>query len=277
LKSYIADKYAGMLTEDDVENLFNLLVAKLGGNRSEAARRCGLTGKATYDWVGAAYVKLGTKQKVLEASLRTNFLATVEYLLNQSTERNLDLLRTILGTFYANALESTSQNDFKSGFEKFEAIRTRHSGLIRDGIYNEVADMATSLRDKAEQLGLRLQPKVTNELSAEELINAIQLVGRIYVENPAQAETLAVKEIGLPLDAVKPIITTFQNLCFTREMQANTMADLHEKTKPPTVSAERLSLSGIYESLIAGEGTLTRQVEDRFAKGGISDEIATRA
>ena len=277
MRSYITDKYAGMLTEDDVENLFNLLVAKLGGNRSEAARQCGLTGKATYDWVGAAYVKLGTKQKVLEASLRTNFPETVEYLLNQSTDRNLDLLRTILGTFYANVLESTSQNDFKSGFEKFESIRTKHLGLIRDGIYNEVADMATSLRDKAEELGLPLQPKATNELSAEELVNAVQLVGRIYVENPVQAETLAAKEIGLPLDAMKPIIATFQNLCFTREMQTNTIADFHGRTKPRTVSGEMLSLSGIYRSFIAGEGTLATQVEDEFAKGGISNEITTRA
>lgn len=190
MKSYITDKYAGMLTENDVENLFNLLVANLGGNRSEAARKCGITGKATYDWVGAAYVKLGTKEKVLEASLRTNFLETVEYLLNQSTDRNLDLLRTTLGTFYADALEAPSQNDFKNDFEKFEAIRTRHQGLIRDGIYNEVANMTTSLRDKAEELGLPLQPKAMNDLSAEELLNVIQLVGQIYVENPTQAETL---------------------------------------------------------------------------------------
>jgi hypothetical protein len=277
LKSYITDKYAGMLTEDDVANLFNLLVAELGGNRSEAARQCGVTGKATYDWEGAAYVKLGTKEKVLEASLKTNFLATIEYLLNQSTDRNLDLLRTILGTFYANTLESTSQDDFKSGVEKFEAIRTRHRGLIRDGIYNEVTDMETSLRDKAEELGLTLQPRAINELSAEELINAIQLVGHIYVENPAQAETLAVKEIGLPLDAVKPIITTFQNLCFAREMQTNTVTDLHPKVKLRVESAERLLWSSIYGSLMDKENIFEKQIRNRFGEGGISHEVTTRA
>ena len=150
LSNYITDKYAGMLTEEDVALLFNLLAKEVGDNRSEAARECGLTGKATYDWENAAYVKLGTKKKVLEASLKGNFLGTVEYLLSRSTDSSQDLLRTILATLYSNALESLSPEDFKSAYTKFEQIRTRHIGMIRDEIQVEVTDMAIALREKAE-------------------------------------------------------------------------------------------------------------------------------
>ena len=47
---YIAESYAGVLTRGDVVQLFDGFTMNLGGNRSEAARRCGLTGKTTYDW-----------------------------------------------------------------------------------------------------------------------------------------------------------------------------------------------------------------------------------
>lgn len=222
MNSYITDKYAGMLTEEDVGSLFDSLAKQLGGNRSEAARRCGLTGKATYDWEQATYVKLETKKKVLEASLRENFLATVEYLLIQSSNKSLDLLRTILSTLYANALEAASPNEFKTMLDKFEEIRIAHRGLIRDRINDEIADMSSMLKNKASDLGFSLAAKSISDFSAEEMINAVQLVGHLYAENPVQAETFALKDLDLPVDALKPVIETFQNLCFVKE--AHTMA-----------------------------------------------------
>lgn len=228
MNSYITDKYAGMLTEEDVANLFNSLAKQLGENRSEAARRCGLTGKATYDWEGVAYVKLGTKKKVLEASLKEDFLSTVEYLLGRSSNRSLDLLRTILSTLYANALEATAADEFKAILTKFEAIRMTHRGMIKDGIYDEIADMSSMLRNKASDLGIPLEAKAINDFSAEEMINAVQLIGHMYAENPAQAETFALKDLDLPVDALKPVIQTFKNLCFTRETQTTTVFDVHK-------------------------------------------------
>lgn len=228
MNSYITDKYAGMLTEEDVANLFNSLAKAFGENRSEAARRCGLTGKATYDWEGVAYVKLGTKKKVLEASLKENFLSTVEYLLGRSSNRSLDLLRTILSTLYANALEATSPDEFKAALAKFEAIRVTHRGIIRDGIYDEIADLSLMLRNKASDLGIQLEAKAINDFSAEEMINAVQLIGHMYAENPVQAETFAANDLGLPVDALKPVIQTFKNLCFTKETQTTTLVDAHK-------------------------------------------------
>lgn len=222
---YIADKYAGMLTEEDVANLFNLLVAKLDNNRSKAARRCGLTGKATYDWEEAAYVKLGTKKKVLNTALGETFLETIEYLLGRSATRSLDLLRTILSTLYANAIEALSAEDFETALNKFEAIRIRYQGMIKDGIQDEVTDMSSLLRKKALNSGVPLGTKTISEFSAEELVDAIQIVGHLYIENPSEAELFAVRDLGFPADTLKPVIETFRNLCFARQAQTSAMTE----------------------------------------------------
>ena len=265
-----------MLTEEDVKNLFDSLAKQLGENSSEAARRCGLTGKATYDWENAAYVKLGTKKKVLEASLKENFLTTVEYLLGRSSSRSLDLLRTILSTLYANALETASPNEFKDILAKFEAIRINHRGTIRDGINDEATDMSSMLRNKASDLGIPLTAKSIDDFSAEEIINAVKLIGHLYVENPVQAETFALKDLDLPLDAWKPVIETFKNLCFAREAQTTTVVDIHENS---ALHANQLlwsfSATKNFDSILSQQNAGLRTIIGKSAEEKKSYEITT--
>lgn len=273
MATYILEKYAGMLTEEDVANLFDFLVKKLGNNRSQAARRCGLTGKATYDWEGAAYVKLGTKRKVLNASLEVTFLQTIEYLLGRSAYRSLDLLRTILSTLYADAIEAMSKEEFQSSLNRFETIKIRYQGMIKDGIQDEATDMSSLLRKKALDLGVPLRTKSINELSAEELVNAIQIVGHLYLENPSEAELFAVRDLGLPTDAVKPVIQTFRNLCFARKVQTSAITEIPKLERQPIIRLTKLFGSaergGLYH-MPTSEITEKREEESL-------NELATKA
>jgi len=279
LNSYIGEKYAGLLNEDDVENVFDILAKKLGGNRSEAARRCGLTGKATYDWGQAAYIKLGTKRKVLNAALKDSFSPTVQYLLEQISERNLDLLRTVLETFYANALDSISKETFEVNMGRFEEIRNLHRGLIKDGIENEVTDMSTSLRGKAELLGLPVGPKMINEFSIQDILSMIQLMGHLYAEDPSQAEALGLRDMNLPVEVVKPIIWTFQNLAFTEKLETNAINDSHVKAKHRFATAENPAwtvYTNVYRSLVS-QDIWTKAVTGKIVEGGLHREITTTA
>lgn len=220
--SYIAEKYAGMLTEQDIRELFEILTVKLNGNRSESARRCDLTGKATYDWEKAGYVKLKTKKKVLEACLEIDFLGTVEYLLSQSSERTVDVLRTTLSTIYADAIETNSQKEFSNLLDKFETLSMKYRGLIKDQIEDEVSDMSRSLRKKALNLGLSPHETLIEDLSSQQLLEALQLVGRIYVENPFEAEKFAKENFALPTEAWKQILETFKELSYAKEISIGT-------------------------------------------------------
>lgn len=281
MSTYIADKYAGLLTEEDVNVLFNRLAKEFGDNRSEAARQCGLTGKATYDWEDAAYVKLGTKKKVLEASLKKNFLNTMEYLLSKSNNRNIDLLQMILSTLYANALEATSSEDFKTNFTKFELIRMRNLGIIREGMQTEVSDMSTMLKDKATEFRIPVAPRSVNEFSAEEIINVVQLVGRVYSENPTQAQSMAENDIGLPANALKPLIQTFNDLCFARKIRATATDEPEMKSKPLIASqleaTHKMQWIDVHGRYLTPDDTWYKPLVDRYAEGGPLHEITTRA
>jgi len=222
MSNYIVEKYAGMLNEEDVNTLFKLLIEQIGNNRSKAARRCGVTGKATYDWENAAYVKLGTKKKVLEASLRENFLSTMEYLLNRSNDQNIDMLQNILSTLYADALDATTLDCFKQALTQFDTIRMNNLGKIRDGLQNEVTDMTQTLRNKAAELGVPVPAKSIDEFSAEETVRVFSIIGKAYSVNPSQAETLAQKTIQLPSNIITPVLHTFKMLCGPKELHITT-------------------------------------------------------
>lgn len=286
LSTYLAEKYAGMLTEEDVSILFNLLAESLDGNRSEAARQCGLTGKATYDWQDASYVKLGTKNKVLQASLTCNFIDTVEYLLSRSSDRTLDLLRTILENLYANALESVASDQFTKAYTNFEKVRTSHLGLIRDSIQSEVSEMMMPLREKAVTFGIVIEPKSINDFSSQELLNVIHIIGQLYSENPLQAQEFAEKEIGLPSQTVKPIIETFKNLCFAR-IHTNHIDEnkktLHTILTEHLVGNEKVQLVDDkisffnHSSLVLHGEIFNEQRIGKYGYGGKINEITTRA
>lgn len=222
LDSYIADKYSRILTKEDVNQLFNKLTEKLQGNRSEAARQCGLTGKATYDWEKAGYVKLETKRKVLEVCLNNDFLETIEYLLSRSSERTVDILRTILSTIYAEAIETNSREQFRVLLNKFDALKIRYRGLIRDQIEKEVAEMTWLLGKKALELEMPLRKRPIADLSAQELLEAIRLIGSLYAENPTEAKRFAIEDLGIPLETLETILPTFKELSYMKEVEVAT-------------------------------------------------------
>jgi hypothetical protein len=207
-----------MLTEQDVQRLFEMLTVKLNGNRSEAARKCDLTGKATYDWEKAGYVKLRTKKNVLQACLEIDFLGTIEYLLSQNSERTIDVLRTTLSTIYADATETNSKEEFSGLLDRFETLNVKYRGLIKDQIEDEVSDMSRFLKKKALELGIPIREMSIEDLSTRQLLDAIQLVGRMYIENPLEAEKFVKEDLNLPMEAWKQILETFKELSYAKEM-----------------------------------------------------------
>lgn len=211
MPTYITERYAGILTKEDVCQLFNALTSKLHGNRSEAARQCGLTGKATYDWEKARYVKLTTKRKVLETCLRIDFLGTIEYLLKRSSERTVDVLRTILSSIYNEAIETNSKEQIVILLDKFKALRTQYRGLINDRIMDEVADMLWMLRQKAQELEVPVPPKSIEDISAKELLEVLPLISDMYLKNPQGAPAIA-KTLNLPPQSIEMLLPTFEKL-----------------------------------------------------------------
>jgi hypothetical protein len=256
LSEYLSQKYAGIITEDDTNRIFALLKACLRNNRSEAARRCGVTDKATYDWEKASYIKLANKRKVLHASLECNYRETLEYLVNRTKEDSADLLKSLLATLYANALESENTQTFSKEYDLFLRIMLTNIGLVKDSLAEEVFDMSDSLRQKAHQFNVEILPKSLKEYSASEIIDFMKIMAQIYIENPVQAEDIAKQELELPPNAVKPIIETFKNLCSTEKIQttatdypakkANVFLDTSVILRQNTIATDNATLDKSY-------------------------------
>ena len=211
LVSYITQKYAGILTKEDVLQLFQKMTEKLSGNRSEAVRRCGLTGKATYDWEKTKYVKLETKQKVLEACLGTDFLTATEYLLDRSNDRTVDILRSFLSKIYMEAIETESKDQFKILLEKYDVSRKKHRGLIKDQIEDEVADMSWLMRQKASELDLPVPEKTIEEISLKEWLEVFPVIVDSYVKDPREAHLMA-ETLGLPKKSIEIVWPSLEKL-----------------------------------------------------------------
>lgn len=211
MSNYIVDSYAGVLTKGDVLQLFDDLVTTLGGNRSEAARRVDITNKATYDWRDAKYIKFDTKCKVLAATLETNFLETIEFLLNRSGDRTVDILRTVFNTVFNEAMETESKSLFSNLIDKFDTIRRLYRGLVIDRLNDEVSEMLFTLESKANTLGLPFPEKSISDISAEQLIDVLPLLVMEFKRNPGAPE-IAAGNLRFPLNGIRSMWTSFSDL-----------------------------------------------------------------
>src|SRR5947208_1328085 len=113
MSTYLAEKYARLLSDDDTISLFNRL-KEVVGNIKEAAERCGLTRKSVYDWENLTQeIRLATKERVLEQSLELLPIDTLEYLTKQTVDAAYEVLLSNLGTLYENALEQKEPAEFE--------------------------------------------------------------------------------------------------------------------------------------------------------------------
>lgn len=211
MSEYIVNRYAGILTKEDVRQMFDALTERWGGNQSEATRQCSLPHKTPYDWEKAGYLKLDTKRKVLDACLRTDFISTLDYLLKRSTDRTVDILLTILSAIYARAMECNSNEQFVDLLDRFGNLRAANRGSISDHIDDEVNDMLWLLREKAEEFNVPLPQRSIEDLSARELLDALPLMSDMYLNNPQEA-SVGAEMLDFPRDTMVRLWSTFQKL-----------------------------------------------------------------
>lgn len=256
MSEYISERYAGILTKEDISQLFNRLTEIKKGNRSEATRQCGLTGKATYDWENAAYLKLATKQKVLDACLKADFINTTDYLLTRSNERTVDVLRTLLSTIYSRAVEVDAKEQFNTCFNKFENLRTQYRGLIKDKIDDEVNDMNAILKQIALELELPVPPRTLDDISTKELLDIVPLIVDIYMKNPQEVQNIA-NVLDFPKETVEKLLSTFEKIRLAKERDSKLMETFE--------SEDSYSFFGYQKCAIAKTfGTLTPEQTPQF-------------
>lgn len=238
MASYLAQKYAYLLTKEDTRQLFKSL-EKVCGSIKNAALKCGIQRKTVYDWPKTGDVKLTTKTKILEASIKTRPDYTLHFLLERSEERASEILYVMLTRFFERAMtQELDRRTFAAIAKKFGWIRKRHAGLIFGHLEEEVGDMSQHIRERAENLQVILPFTPIETMKAAQMLELLPTIVKMLPEKetPAGHHELAIK-FNLPIELVKVSSTVLQiaRAPYVERLESETTESPYRR---PTPSAE---------------------------------------
>jgi len=160
------------------------------GNKTEAAKICGLERKTTYGWESAKEIRLKTKKKVLAVSIENVTEETLDFLVKRSSEASADIVRIYLTALYEKSMdENITSSEFIRLTSKFDQIRQKYAGLVIDRIEVEVGNMLRHIIERADQLGTSFKPSPINTVKLREISllmpNLIKTISAVspYVQN----------------------------------------------------------------------------------------------
>jgi len=182
--TYLAKKYAHLLTKEDIVTLFDLLKKKTG-SQSGAAKLCDLTRKTTYDWKEIDDLKGETKEKVLSVLIDNLPKETLALIADRASKYARDSIATYLSVVHSLALQSTSSGEFEENTKLFDQARTRYGGLVAGMYENEIGKMVSDLNQHARSLGTDWHPapvRIFSERHISELLPS--LVSQLTATSP---------------------------------------------------------------------------------------------
>jgi len=180
--SYLVDRYAAILTKYDVQTLFERL-QKSYGNRRKATSELRLQRKTVYDWEKSANdVRMLTKRKVLEASLKVDPDRTVSFLVKKTSDDFKEILQRQIALAYRKMMSSKKKEDFQRNLSMFNQIREMHRGALLDSDIALLDHMIQRINKKAHSFGVESIVRSTRTMPPEylaqrtsELIDVLRL------------------------------------------------------------------------------------------------------
>lgn len=132
MSSYIIKRYAPLLTKYDVQTLFNWLIDAYG-SVAKAAEITGIQRKTVYDWDKVTdEVKLETKLKILEHSVKLDENRTLQFLIEKADNDSKEVLGYYIRYMFEKAMKANSKEEFSKHFSLLRDIQRTHRGLVFD-------------------------------------------------------------------------------------------------------------------------------------------------
>lgn len=204
MASYLAEKYAYLLTKEDTQWLFRDL-HRIYGSLSKAARKANVQRKTIYDWSRTRDVKISTKVKILEALMKAKPDYTLWFILKRSEDSTSDILHIVLTRIFERAtMEGLDGKAFVAITRKFERLKQRHAGMIFGYLDEEVSDMSRLIREKAKKLNVTLPPIAIETLKSTEVLELLPTIVRLLPEKVTLEERLDLAtKFCVPIELVK--------------------------------------------------------------------------
>lgn len=192
---YIVKRYAPLLTKYDVQTLFKWLSDKCG-SIAKAADAAGVQRKTAYDWDRYTEdVKLETKMKILEQSMKLDENRTLEFLIQKTDDDLKDILEHYVRNIFEKAMKANTKEEMAKHLSQFINIQNTHRELIFDHQFQTIEEMNNVLAARATELQLDFPERSTRlippEILEEKIIPFLEI---------AEAKKYTVEEIKKILD-----------------------------------------------------------------------------
>lgn len=237
MAGHLAQKYAYLLTKEDTKQLFKTL-KKVYGSIQNAALKCGIQRKTVYDWQKTADVKLTTKMKILEATIKTRPDYTLRFLLERSEERASEILYVMLTRFFEKATtQELDQRTCMYAAKKFELFRKRHAGLIFGHLEEEVDDMSQLIRQRCESLRVSLPPTAIETMKPARILEILPTIAKSLLEKETRVGHLEIAEkFNVPIELVKvsSTISQIMRAPYIERKKSETTESLYQRSVSPT-------------------------------------------
>jgi DNA-binding phage protein len=188
------EKYAGLLDEGDLLNLFDVVKSR-AGSLSEAARRCGIERKTIYDMMSEGKeVKRRTKERILRAALTANLEKSIGLLLSKTVKESKEILVSHLSLIYQDAMRAKDPSDFLGAASRFEEVMDQNAGLVAGTLQEEVSSMVGELVTRSSRLAVTYAPPTLRVMGSETMAAAIPgLIGDLLTTPGIDPNDLARK------------------------------------------------------------------------------------
>lgn len=247
MSSMIAEKYANLLTGEDVVRLFELLETVIG-SKTDAAKICGLERKTTYGWKTTKEIKLKTKKKVLAALIENLTEETLQFMSEKSVQASVDILRTYLFAIYERAVNETKASNFLRLASKFEESKQKYAGLIAEHLETEVGNMSELITEKASELRVPFKPSPLDVVKLSEFSEHLipSLIRTISMLSPYTPESEIASIFNIPDEFVQTLSDALHEhyvairIPTPMKPEPITAATLGSRARMPRVKAKRL-------------------------------------
>lgn len=160
MSRYIVNRYSGLLTDDSAIELFKK-ITEIDGGIAQAARDCGISRKAVYDWdVIENEIKLETKQRILSKALELFPDYSLKYLSGRSYEDLLDILQSYFDFLYQKALKQKDGLEFIRIVQSLQDQVNAYAGITYGRLDYKISDMFMVLQEYGKTLKTDWKPKL---------------------------------------------------------------------------------------------------------------------
>jgi hypothetical protein len=241
----LVDRYAYLLTKEDVLALFDRLIEAYGGYRRRASRACGLEHKTTYNWLETQEMRIETKRKVLSEFFNLSGEDAYEILAKKSVESSTDIIYLLLSLIFEKAVSLDAHNEeFHNLLSRFSEIKNKYEGIIRQYLEEEVGGMETSLKGKKPE---EIEFPITSNLIKLSDLNELlpSMIKDVYLRPSGLTDHQLAQSWNMPEQLLKSIATGLQMI----ESEFKITPIEPQKFRIITPSASR---AGIVMSIAAG-------------------------